>query len=259
VTGVVWQLGQYSIWRGVLVGALIPLEATLTFAAMLQPKNSEGALWQHRDLDALRHQLRVRSDVRTAVRATGVGGRCQQRWGRDVVVIDAGVFTHHEQLAVIAHEFGHTKQSPLTRPAVKAAETVLLTALWVGLLPSSLLTVTLGLLIGATLWVGLLYARRRVTRQIAIAAAWIWWLWQAREQVAVLAVAGGLWLAWKVAVAWSQRVAEHLADEAAIAVQAGPVALSSALTKLSGGPAPRWKTAFASHPPHHRRGANRER
>lgn len=254
----VWNQVHHSTWRSVVVIAFVPLEAVLAFAAAIRPTAAEGVLWQHRDLDDLRTQLRVRTEVRIVSNHHKTsGGVCHHRLGRDVVVIDAGLFSHHEQLAVAAHEFGHTKQSPLVAPMLRAAQRVGAVALWVGLLPLDTLVTLAGLAVGVSLWLVLLYVRHRWVRVGSLVLAWGWWLWVARGSWSELGVTALVWLVWRLGVAHSQRVSEHHADEAADAVIGGPEALSAALARLSGAPLPSWRQVFSSHPATLRRGANR--
>lgn len=254
----VWNQVHTSTWRAVVVLAFVPLEAVLVFAAAVRPVSKEGTQWHHRDLDELRTQLRVRTEVRIVNNPGKTsGGSCQHRWGRDVVVLDAGLFSHHEQLAVAAHEFGHTKQSPLVAPMLRAAQKVAAVALWVGLLPDAALTAMTGLTFGLILWLLLLYVGNRWVRVGAMVLAWGWWLWITKGPWVELAATAVLWVLWRLGVAYSKRVSEHHADEAARAVAGGPEALSAALARLSGSPLPWWRQAFSSHPVTLRRGANR--
>jgi hypothetical protein len=258
LAGTLWALSHAGLWRALVVACLIPLELTLAFASMVRPVATEGAPWRHPDLAALKQVLKVRADVRIVEgeRKTS-GGRCQHRLGRDVVMIDARLFSHHEQLAVVAHEFGHTKQSPMVAPVLRCIESVLFAALWVWLLPSDVMIAGLGLMLGAALWMSLLYASRPWTRRAALVTAWGWWCWSVAESWPELCLAGVAWIVWRLAVTFSQRVSEHLADEAVAAVAEGPAALSAALARLSGSKTSRWRELMSSHPAQHRRGANR--
>ncbi len=256
IAGVLWMyvLWAWSPIAAVLMGLVLCAEVFVAFAAATQPLVTTGSVWSDVTVDALKKALSVRADVRwrEAGQRTS-GGWCRQRYGRDLVVVETGVFSRDEALAVVAHELGHTKQSPMAGPLLAAGARITVAGWWLwSMRAAGLETALLTAVVGALAWLcAVLVVRDRV--RLALVGAAVLWLSSVDLGVAALLLVS--WVVWRVLWAWCDRVHERLADEAVRVLSGGEELLFSALSRLGAGNAPWWRQAFLSHPPTSARGA----
>lgn len=255
IAGFTWMcvLWAWSPIAAVLLGLVLCAELLVAFAAATQPLIATGSVWADFTVDALKKALSVRGDVRwREAGAKTSGGWCRQRYGRDLVVVEIGVFSHDEALAVVAHELGHTKQSPMAGPLLSAGARITAAGWWMwSMRGAGLTTVLLTTAVGALAWACAVLVLRDRLRQVLVVGSLVW-LGSTDFGVVVLLVA--TWTAWRLLAAWCDRVHERLADEAVTVLSGGPELLSRALARLGAGDPPWWRQAFLSHPPVSTRG-----
>ncbi len=260
VVGAVGVLESEGVWRAIGLLMLVPFELAVVFAAVTRPGGATGAPLAHPDVEVLKRALRVRADVRVSASAELFGGKCVQRWGRDVVVVAPGGFEHRELMAVVAHEFGHTKQSAVAKAVWVPAKRLTWSAVWLWGVQGSWLLQLGGVALGAALVAWLMFLSGLKLRFLGQVVAWAVWVTQLSEQPwGPLAAGVGVWVVLRLVEALHSRVSELLADEAVKAVAGGPEALSSALARVAGPQQPWWRRVWATHPHPQSRGAARAR
>ncbi len=253
-------LRDAGMWRAVAFLGLVPVELAAVFASVTHPGGARGVPMAHPDIERLGRVLRVRADVRESPDAEMFGGTCHQRWGRDVIVVTTGDFSHHELLAVVAHEMGHTKQSAIAKAAWRPAKRMLWAAVWVWGLAGHWWWQAGGVVVGMALVAWLLFFSGVRLRVLAQLVAWGVWVWQLAPEPLWPLVAGAVtWFGLHLAQVAHSRVSELLADEAVRVLPRGPEALSSALARVEGPKGPWWRRALSTHPHPTSRGRHRSR
>ena len=249
-------LAPWSVAAAVCICVLALCELLLAFTLATQPLIATGSTWADDDIDALKRALSVRAEVRWAQgRDKPTGGSCRQRYGRDLVVIDVDRFSNDQALAVAAHEFGHTKQSPLAAPLLEAGARIAVGAVWLWALrgdgwQQGMITGGVGVL----MWIAAILIRTDTLRLGAVSVGCIYLAWMDLCAGVVVCVA---WVLWRLLAAMCDRVHERLADEAVRVIPHGDALLNEALRRLGGRDLPWWRQAFMSHPPVSTRGAGR--